>query len=78
MSGVTSDRELNAFISGPACFVGGVPVTRARNPVRSETEDKFEDAMEVTASSPLPELARVLVRFNHIASLIVNANHSII
>ena len=47
-------------------------------PVRSETEDKFEDAMEVTASSPLPELARVLVRFNHIASLIVNANHSII
>ena len=47
-------------------------------PVSSETEDKFEDAMEVTASSPLPELARVLVRFNHIASLIVNANHSII
>ena len=46
-------------------------------PVRSETEDKFEDAMEVTASSPLPELARVLQRFNHVASIIVNANHSI-
>jgi hypothetical protein len=29
-------------------------------PVSSETEDKFEDAMEVTASSPLFELARVL------------------
>ena len=26
---------------------------------------------------PLPEIARVLVRFNHVASLIVNANHSI-
>src|SRR5438132_1648650 len=27
-------------------------------PVSSETEDKFEDAMEKTASSPLPEIAR--------------------
>jgi len=26
------DRELNAFISGPAAFVGGVPLTRAMNP----------------------------------------------
>ena len=33
----------------------------------SETEDKFEAAMEVTASSPLIEIARVLVRFNHVA-----------
>ena len=32
-------------------------------PVSSETEDKFEDAMEVTASSPLFEIARVLLRF---------------
>ena len=31
-------------------------------PVSSETEDKFEDAMEVTPSSPLPEVSRVLVR----------------
>jgi hypothetical protein len=45
--------------------------------VRSETEDKFEDAMEVTASSPLFELSRVLVRFNHVARFIVNANHGI-
>jgi hypothetical protein len=30
-------------------------------PVSSETEDKFEDAMEVTASSPLVEIARVLM-----------------
>ena len=37
-------------------------------PVSSETEDKFEDAMEVMASSPLLELARVLVRLNHVAS----------
>src|SRR5712691_11892644 len=36
-------------------------------PVSSETEDKFEDAVEVTASSPLFELARVLVRFHHVA-----------
>jgi hypothetical protein len=46
-------------------------------PVRSETENKFEDAMEVTASSPLFELSRVLVRFNHVARFIVNANHGI-
>jgi hypothetical protein len=32
LSGVTSDRESNVFISVPAYFVGGVPVTRARNP----------------------------------------------
>ena len=32
LSGVTGNRELNAFVSGPAAFVGGVPVTRARNP----------------------------------------------
>ena len=31
-SGVTSDRESNAFISVPASFVGGVPLTRAMNP----------------------------------------------
>jgi len=37
-------------------------------PVSSETEDKFEDAMEKTASSPLPEIARVLVRLDHVAS----------
>ncbi|HEX3280334.1 MAG TPA: hypothetical protein VHR36_03805 [Pyrinomonadaceae bacterium] len=43
----------------------------------SETEDKFEDAMEVTASSPLFELARVLVRLDHIARFIVNTNHGV-
>src|SRR4029077_2734739 len=32
LSGVTRDGEVNAFISGPAGFVGGVPVTRAMNP----------------------------------------------
>jgi hypothetical protein len=42
-------------------------------PVSSETEDKFEDAMEVTASSPLFEIALVLVRFDHVARFIVNA-----
>ncbi len=36
----------------------------------SETEDKFEDAMEVAASSPLFEIARVLVRFDHVVSLV--------
>ena len=41
-------------------------------PVSSETEDKFEDAMEGTASSPLLKIARVLVRLNHVASIIVN------
>ena len=32
LSGVTSDRESFAFISAPACCVGGVPLTRAKNP----------------------------------------------
>jgi len=32
LSGATGDRESNAFISGPAAFVGGVPLTRAMNP----------------------------------------------
>ena len=32
LSGVTSDRESFAFISGPAGVVGGVPLTRAMNP----------------------------------------------
>jgi hypothetical protein len=32
LSGVTSDRESNAFVSGAAAFVGGVPLTRAMNP----------------------------------------------
>jgi hypothetical protein len=43
----------------------------------SETEDKFEDAMEVTASSPLFELAHVLVRCDQVARFIVNANQGI-
>jgi hypothetical protein len=46
-------------------------------PVSNDTEDKFEDAMEVTASSPLPEIARVLLRFDYVACFIVNANHGI-
>jgi hypothetical protein len=32
LSGVTGDRDASAFISVPAAFVGGVPVTRAMNP----------------------------------------------
>jgi len=31
-SGVTSDGEMFAFISGPGGVVGGVPLTRAMNP----------------------------------------------
>jgi hypothetical protein len=31
----------------------------------------------VTSALPLVELARVLVRFDHVASCIVNANHGI-
>jgi hypothetical protein len=31
LSGATSDGEFG-FISGPAAFVGGVPLTRAMNP----------------------------------------------
>jgi len=32
LSGVTSNRDSFAFISGPAAFVGGVPLTRAMIP----------------------------------------------
>ena len=39
-------------------------------PVSSETEDKFEDAMEVMASSPLPELACVIVCLDHVVRFI--------
>ena len=47
-------------------------------PVSSETEDKFEDAMEVTASSPLFEIASVLVRPDYVTSVIANATCSTI
>jgi hypothetical protein len=33
--------------------------------------------MEVMASSPLFEIAAVLVRFEHVACFIVNSNHNI-
>jgi hypothetical protein len=32
----------------------------------------------VNARSPLSELARVVVRLDHVASIIINANHSIV
>ena len=32
LSGVVRDGEVDAFICGPAGFVGGVPLMRARNP----------------------------------------------
>jgi hypothetical protein len=47
-------------------------------PVSSETEDKFEDTMEGTASSPLLKIARVLVRLGHVASIIVKPIHGVI
>jgi hypothetical protein len=45
-------------------------------PVTSKAEDKFEDVMEVTASSPLFEIARLLVLFDHVARFVANANHT--
>jgi hypothetical protein len=45
--------------------------------IGSETEDKFEDAMEVTARSPLFEIAFVFMCRDHVASVIVNANDGI-
>jgi hypothetical protein len=46
-------------------------------PVSSETEGKFEEAMEVSTNSPLFELARVLLHLDHVAVTIANANHGI-
>ena len=46
-------------------------------PGSNETEDKFEDAMEVTANSPFFKIAVMFVRFAHVAGFIVNADHSI-
>jgi hypothetical protein len=37
---------------------------------------KATHRLEVAANSPFFEIARVLVRFDHIASRIVNANHA--
>jgi hypothetical protein len=56
---------------------GLVPCGLGIVPVSSETEDKVEDAIEVTASSPLFELARVVVRLNHVARFMVNVDHGI-
>jgi hypothetical protein len=36
-----------------------------------------DDDVRTVEHSPLYEIARVLVRFNHVASVIVNVNHSI-
>jgi hypothetical protein len=47
-------------------------------PVTSQTEDKFEDAMEVRAGSPLLEIAGVLIRLHHVTRIIVKANHGML
>jgi hypothetical protein len=43
----------------------------------SDSFDSVAHAMRVK-TSPLFELARVLVRLDHVAHFIVNANHSIV
>jgi hypothetical protein len=41
------------------------------------TADRRRDFRSAAKSRPLFELARVLVPFDHVASVIVNANHGI-
>ncbi len=41
------------------------------------TENKRDNARTKGGHLPLFELARLLVRFDHVASFIVNVNHSI-
>jgi hypothetical protein len=38
---------------------------------------KATHRLEVAANSPFFEIARMIVRFDHVASGIVNANHSV-
>jgi hypothetical protein len=61
-------------------FVKGHEVFFAqfRIPPTSGNIQKFPEVRsDASKASPLFELARVLVRFDHIACRIVNANHSI-
>ena len=53
----------------------------SRSPDKSEImEIRFSEERDMlrVKSSPLFEPARVLVRFNHVTRIIVNANHSIV
>jgi hypothetical protein len=51
-------------------------------PIKSRTSQQPSRYTSVAAfcfaRSPLLELARVLVRFDHVASFIINANHGIV
>ncbi len=44
---------------------------------RSASDRNRDPIRDRVATLPLFEIARVLVRFNHVASLVVNAHHSI-
>jgi hypothetical protein len=46
--------------------------------MRSVSVDRSLDRVADSVVSPLLEIALVLVRFDHVASFIVNANHGII
>jgi hypothetical protein len=52
----------------------GCPISTRHRPVAPASAVKIGGQ----ANSPFFELARTLVRFDHVATLIVNANHSIL
>jgi hypothetical protein len=70
------DLCLHVQMASPNYFVATVLAT---SPRREQAEKLFDSARDLmrTNRSPLFEVARVLVRLDHIASVIVNANHSI-
>jgi len=63
-------------MASPNYFVATVLATSARGEQAEKLFDSVRDLMR-TNRSPLFEIARVLVRLDHIASLIVHANHCI-
>ena len=60
-------------MASPNYFVATVLATSPRREQAEKLFDSVRDLMR-TNRSPLFEVARVLVRLDHIASLIVNAN----
>jgi hypothetical protein len=62
-------------MASPNYFVATVLATSPRREQAEKLFDSVRDLMR-TNRSPLFEVARPLVRFEHVASFILNANHS--
>ena len=64
-------------MASPNYFVATVLATSPRREQAEKLFDSVRDLMR-TNRSPLLQVSRVLVRFNHVARFIVNANHGVV